>query len=265
MKYAREMGSMAAQVEGCSMIHWYSLLQWSYSLKLRNPQPCKKPFSKNKPGVLGSLEITQAPNSSSLQTKGVNQNEMVNFTDNKLLNEGLAWSATRSLQRTHSYTSAMDDYSPTWINEGHFWWNFPKQNRVGWEQPKLPPSRYAMKPSGRFWRNMESFWLEPGVLEWISYEFEFSDAFFRNARIPKKIIDPLAMFFPLQDDYGKKKNPEYVASSHSTWTKKVWTLDFDWFCRLVSVGCRLLYDASKWSCPSKFHSLTFQKKRFAPI
>lgn len=127
--------------------------------------PCKKPFSTKQ--TWGSLEITQAPNNSSLQTKGVNQKEMVNFTDNKLLNEGLAWSATRSLQRTHSYTSAMDDYSPTWINED-VWWNSLKQNRVGWEQPKLPPSRYEWKYGKKDC---------PGVLEWISYEFEFSDAF----------------------------------------------------------------------------------------
>lgn len=146
--------------------------------------PCKKPFSTKQ--TWGSLEITQAPNNSSLQTKGVNQKEMVNFTDNKLLHEGLAWSATRSLQRTHSYTSAIDDYSPTWINEGHFWWNFPKQNRVGWVARNCHHQAMPWKPSGRFWTHMESFWL-PWSLGADILRIWIFGFIFRNAGYVKKI------------------------------------------------------------------------------
>ena len=114
MKYA-----LKAQVEGCSMISPLRCCSNGNHTPEKScgfsTGPCKKPFSTKQ--TWGSLEITQAPNNSSLQTKGVNQKEMVNFTDNKLLNEGLAWSATRSLQRTHSYTSAMDDYwGSVWIS-----------------------------------------------------------------------------------------------------------------------------------------------------
>lgn len=59
---------------------------------------------------------------------------------------------------------------------------------------------------------------------------------------------------------SKKNIPEYVASSHSTWTKKVWTLDFvDWF--LLVVAC--CTDSSKWFVARvKFHSLNGAEKTF---
>ena len=60
---------------------------------------------------------------------------------------------------------------------------------------------------------------------------------------------------------SEKISPEYVAYQSLNLKKESWqllsTLDFvDWF--LLVVAC--CTDSSKWSCPSKFHSLNGSEK-----